>query len=152
MRNSLLNFNFNNCNLDWPLCIYDKEYRYKYIDYFVFKSLDQPNLINDYFFSQCDNIFDDKINDNLNSKDIFRNLLIERRSHFCEVKTNNLSKSNSIFDDSEVQEENNLIKGNNNIQNKLNNFYNDFEIIDLDEASKIFEKVSIIRQIPKSNL
>ena len=56
-----------------------------------------------------------------------------------------MSKSNSIFDDSEVQEENNLIKGNNNIQNELNNFYNDFEIIDLDEASKIFEKVSIIR-------
>ncbi len=51
MRNSLLNFNFNNCNLDWPLCIYDKEYRYKYIDYFVFKSLDHPTLINDYFFS-----------------------------------------------------------------------------------------------------
>ena len=152
MRNSLLNFNFNNCNLDWPLCIYDNEYRYKYIDYFVFKSLDQPNLINDYFFSQCNNIFDDKINDNLNSKDIFRNLLIERRNHFCEIKTNNLSKSNSIFDNSEVQEENNFIKGYNNIQNELNNFYNDFEIIDLDEASKIFEKVSIIRQIPKSNL
>ena len=56
-----------------------------------------------------------------------------------------MSKSNSIFDDSEVQEENNLIKGNNNIQNELNNFYNDFEIIDLYEASKIFEKVSIIR-------
>ena len=55
-----------------------------------------------------------------------------------------MSKSNSIFDDSEVQEENNLIKGNNNIQNELNNFYNDFEIIDLDEASKIFEKVLLL--------
>ena len=55
-----------------------------------------------------------------------------------------MSKSNSIFDDSEVQEDNNLIKGNNNIQNELNNFYNDFEIIDLDEASKIFEKVLLL--------
>ena len=55
-----------------------------------------------------------------------------------------MSKSNSIFDNSEVQEENNLLKGNNNIQNELNNFYNDFEIIDLDEASKIFEKVLLL--------
>jgi hypothetical protein len=37
------------CFLDWPLCIFDNNYKYNLVNYLVFKVQDPPNFIDDYF-------------------------------------------------------------------------------------------------------
>ena len=80
------------CDLDWPQCLKDKRNLIKEYDHVVLKELDEPEVI--------DNYFDDFFNNNESNSNIkitslddekvkyykenkFKNLIIERRKHFC---------------------------------------------------------------------
>lgn len=67
-RNSCLGVT-EKCNLDWPLCIYDKFFKFNLINYLYFRTADEINLIEDYFYSNqpCRKSRDRLSNDNLSN-------------------------------------------------------------------------------------
>lgn len=42
------------CNVNWPLCIYDKFFKLNLINFLVFRTADDVNIIEDYFYSGID--------------------------------------------------------------------------------------------------
>lgn len=92
----------DDCNLDWPLCIYDRKYRFEYCEFFVYKVLEEPDVIDDFYFTHrsWSLIEDDskplhhvmqKEKEEIKKFDIYKDLLIERRKHLCDsTKENSL--------------------------------------------------------------
>ena len=143
--NSYISLEKNECDLDWPLCIYDRKYRFENVDYFVFKVLDEPNLIDNYYFEDCNNktINDENINSNYNDiKEkaiIYKNLLIERRNHLCIKIGNNNHMLKKIFNDK--MNFNQLLMKKTLFENEINEEMNEYELIDEAFASKIIGKI-----------
>ena len=143
--NSYISLEKNECDLDWPLCIYDRKYRFENVDYFVFKVLDEPNLIDNYYFEDCNNktINDENINSNYNDiKEkaiIYKNLLIERRNHLCIKIGNNNHMLKKIFNDK--MNFNQLLMKKTLLENEKNEEMNEYELIDEAFASKIIGKI-----------
>jgi hypothetical protein len=117
------------CFREWPLCIFDHNYKYEIIDCFTFKILTPPNLIDDYFYhsfykknksinvkksitDENDKVKYSSLNEllkpnileksksdpyeNFSMQDEFKmrvyaDLLIERRTHFCDDKDREIS-------------------------------------------------------------
>ena len=78
------------CNTNWPSCLYDENSRQNYSDVVVYSQLDQCQIIEDYFKYENRNKFLknkkflDLTKDNLTYKKIsYKNILIQRRKHFC---------------------------------------------------------------------
>jgi len=103
------------CYPDWPLCIYDLDYKYNVINYLCYKIQYIPIIIDNYFFEHnskqnkirkkskssqyktyankkkshklnksFDNYIDSK--EEINEQyETYKNLLIERRKHYCEI-------------------------------------------------------------------
>ena len=143
--NSYINSVNNECDLDWPLCIYDKKYRFENVDYFVYKVLDEPNLIDNYYFDDCNNqkiIYENiniNFNDNKEKAKIYKNLLIERRNHLCINLGNNNHMLNKIFNDK--INFNQLLMKKTLIENDFNEEMNEYESIDEVFASKVFGQI-----------
>ena len=143
--NSYISLEKNECDLDWPLCIYDRKYRFENVDYFVFKVLDEPNLIDNYYFEDCNNktINDENINSNYNDiKEkaiIYKNLLIERRNHLCIKIGNNNHMLKKIFNDKMNFKQ--LLMKKSLLENEKNEEMNEYELIDEAFASKIIGKI-----------
>jgi hypothetical protein len=143
--NSYINSVNNECDLDWPLCIYDKKYRFENVDYFVYKVLDEPNLIDNYYFDDCNNqkiIYENiniNFNDNKEKAKIYKNLLIERRNHLCINLGNNNHMLNKIFNDK--INFNQLLMKKTLIENEFNEEMNEYESIDEVFASKVFGQI-----------
>ena len=73
------------CDTDWPLCAKDTEYHHEISDYFVYKTLNKPNIINNFYEENCNRR--DSC-DNVNrvgrcKEEFYEKLLIERRKHVC---------------------------------------------------------------------
>ena len=140
--NSYISLEKSECDLDWPLCIYDRQYRFENVDYFVFKVLDEPNVIDNYYFEDCNNktINDKNIDINYNDDKekaiIYKNLLIERRNHLCIKIGNNNHMLKKIFNDK--MNFNRLLMNKIIIENEINEEMNEYEVIDETFASKIF--------------
>ena len=66
-RNSCLGFK-KKCNINWPLCIYDKFFKLNIINYFYFRISEKVNIIEDYFYSLKNN---QKSKDKLSNKTIY---------------------------------------------------------------------------------
>jgi hypothetical protein len=64
------------CNMDWPLCIYDTYYKHDITEFFIFRTIDPPKFIEDYFFTQLDDNRSNKtfIGSSENVKEITKNL------------------------------------------------------------------------------
>ena len=143
--NSYISLEKSECDLDWPLCIYDRQYRFENVDYFVFKVLDEPNVIDNYYFEDCNNktINDKNIDINYNDDKekaiIYKNLLIERRNHLCIKIGNNNHMLKKIFNDK--INFNRLIMNKTIIENEMNEEMNEYEVIDETFASKIFGQI-----------
>jgi len=91
--------NINECYEEWPICIYDNEYKYKIVKYFHFMiHPDKIKIISDYFFSEIGELFSDK-----------------------ESLQNNKSVNANIYNALEKIEEGlkNKHQNNNNLDNKL---------------------------------
>ena len=143
--NSYISLEKSECDLDWPLCIYDRQYRFENVDYFVFKILDEPNVIDNYYFEDCNNktINDKNIDINYNDDKekaiIYKNLLIERRNHLCIKIGNNNHMLKKIFNDK--MNFNRLLMNKTIIENEINEEMNEYEVIDETFASKIFGQI-----------
>ena len=144
--NSYINSDNNKCDLDWPLCIYDKKYRFENNDFFVFKVLDEPNFIDDYYFNEYNHnnkneIIKEKVdyNDNKIKIEIYKDLLIERRPHLCLKIGNKNHMLQNLFDDN--KNINQLIERKTIVENQLNEDIDEIGLINPEFASKIFGNI-----------
>ncbi len=187
--------NINECYEEWPICIYDNDYKYRIVKYFhIMVHPDKIKILNNYFYPELFEVFventsieninknqSEKLNLNIikniaqseseNSKnnsenqkpifccnselssknsneisckfrfastnyyselDIYKELLIERRPHFCNIRKHLLDSSPRISCDSIVPRKpsftNNSVDSADNIQNiswRLCNKYDD---------------------------
>ncbi|MCQ2818792.1 MAG: TBC domain-containing protein [archaeon] len=90
------------CDLDWPICLYDRDYRFTPIEYTVFRKMNPPKIIDGYFFEGCFfleeykslNTAKNQIEENISESEaqfrrkikIFEDIMIERRKHICGSK------------------------------------------------------------------
>ena len=144
--NSYINSDNNKCDLDWPLCIYDKKYRFENNDFFVFKVLDEPNFIDDYYFNEYNHnnkneIIKEKVdyNDKQIKIEIYKDLLIERRPHLCLKIGNKNHMLQNLFDDN--KNINQLIERKTIVENQLNEDIDEIGLINPEFASKIFGNI-----------
>lgn len=90
--------NRKECDLNWPLCTHDDNYKFEISQYFIYKQLERPLLINDYC---CINTNREEMKNNyhlinqngknandINAKRVFNQIVIERRKHSCQNNTN----------------------------------------------------------------
>ena len=74
------------CDLDWPLCSRDNNYRHEIREFVTYRQLLNPNIIEDYFYG---NEIKEKNKNNNKEKDeydIYGEICIERRKHICNSK------------------------------------------------------------------
>jgi len=132
------------CDLDWPLCIYDKKYRYELCEFLNFKVLNF-NIKEDYFNNinelNKENIIKEEndINPLIKQADKFKDLLIERRKHIC--------NSNEHFS-KKIKEENlkdtiQYFYKKAGLFNENNNEYNNNVINSIDDANRVFKSIMI---------
>jgi len=77
------------CNVNWPLCIYDKFFKLNLINFLVFRTADDVNVIQDYFYSSkktC-NKFHYKINEGADIEKIRKKLTFPPGSHHMKNTT-----------------------------------------------------------------
>ena len=137
---------FKECDLDWPLCIYDKKYRYELSEYLNFRVLNFE-IKEDYFnnlseLNKNNNIVKEE-NNNINplikQAEKFKDLLIERRKHLCDsnehfsikIKEDNLKENIQYF----------YKKA--GLFNDNNKDYNNNVINSIDDANRVFKSIMI---------
>ena len=134
-RNSCLGIS-EKCNVNWPLCIYDKFFKLNLINFLVFRTADNVIVIDDYFYSEIKKgAFNDiqfKINKGAdfdkNSKKL--NLLNDNNTQKNAAKSE-LNLTQVYFSNSNLTLKNLHIEGNHgNIQKELIN-HNSTEDVNL---------------------
>ena len=129
IMNSYIN-NVNQCNLDWPLCIYDRQYRFEHCECFIYKVLDEPVIIDDYFTPDKPLPTESKIvNINLNEDEEqfekYRDLIIQRRKHICKEKEekrirNNITNRSIMKKEKDIAiAQSNIFENNNEKEEKI---------------------------------
>ena len=144
IMNSYIN-NVNQCNLDWPLCIYDRQYRFEHCECFIYKVLDEPVIIEDYFtpdkpLPTKSKIININLNEDEEQFEKYRDLLIQRRKHICKEKEekrirNNITNRNIMKKEKSIAiAQSNVFENNNEKENKIiysmkkgNNIVNNIE-------------------------
>lgn len=123
-RNSCLGVN-EKCNLNWPLCIYDKFFKLNLINFLIFTTAEKFDIIDDYFFNDKqilknrDFSFNDNIYENHN-----KNLSFEMNKQICKnLKSSSKTQSNLM--------KVNLINSNFTLKDKNNNTENFENLNDL---------------------
>ena len=140
---------FKECDLDWPLCIYDKKYRYELCEFLNFRVLnfdikeDYFNNISELNNNNNNNIVNEENNKNINplikQAEKFKDLLIERRKHLCDsnehfsikIKEDNLKENIQYF----------YKKA--GLFNENNKEYNNNVINSIDDANRVFKSIMI---------
>ena len=87
------------CNINWPICIYDANLKYQYIDTVIYRQLNDCNIIEDYFDDEKNlkgkkyyNYKEDLNNINNSNNELdFNSVLIERKKHYCHEYNKNIS-------------------------------------------------------------
>ena len=142
---------FKECDLDWPLCIYDKKYRYELCEFLNFRVLNF-DIKEDYFNNISElnnnnnNIVNEENNKNINplikQAEKFKDLLIERRKHLCDsnehfsikIKEDNLKENIQYF----------YKKA--GLFNDNNKEYNNNVINSIDDANRVFKSIMILKK------
>lgn len=97
--------NINECYEEWPICIYDNDYKYRIVKYFQFMvHPDKIKIINNYFYPE------------------YFELYQEERPIFEDLSTVQRQKSNSVKSTSQVKSED--TKDNNSEKNRRKNCCN----------------------------
>jgi hypothetical protein len=116
------------CNTNWPSCIYDENFRQDYNDTVVYSQLEQCEIIEDYFKYENrkkylkNRNYLDLTKGNLTYKKLnYKNILIQRRKHFC-YKFNKNVKYDIVKDIQKKEEIKNKINLENNIQNEEDDY------------------------------
>lgn len=170
------------CDLDWPQCLKDKKDLEKEYDFIVLKQLEEPNVIDDFMdhyneYKKGNKIIIKNSNSNLlNDDDIesqkikyfkeerFKDLLIERRKHFCNsnlmsIKANIIKFRKNNFKDIKKNRINgthtvhiskrNLGKGNEDIDNERN-YRIDRIVTQVSKGNK--HKISFVKEKVEKNI
>ena len=138
-------FKGEDCNLKWNFCI-DNLDKYNIKHYSVFKEMNEPNIIENYYFNNS--IFSRKkyIRNNSNreiyisnlikytNEEMFENLLMERKIHNCKKGKNKILKNKGI--NCQYRSSNNLV-----FINPLNNI-NDIHLEHQKSQGEIIEEIS----------
>ena len=138
------------CNKDWPLCLYDREYRFEVQEYFVFKTMECPVVVDDYFngedySNKCKDNKED-INDNSNSSEnelvkqakMFKDLLIQRREHLCDSEDHFVEHTINAYKMNDVVKQSQIVEMKNKMNMYKDNIINEYDKgIDIIKASKI---------------
>ena len=85
IRNSIYEKNMN-CQKEIPLCIYDTYYKHEITNCLILKIFYKPVIYEDYFYMTDDSLSSDVSRDEDRKMNIFKELLIERRFHYCKYK------------------------------------------------------------------
>ena len=116
------------CNTNWPSCIYDENFRQDYNDTVVYSQLEQCEIIEDYFKYENrkkylkNRNYLDLTKGNLTYKKLnYKNILIQRRKHFC-YKFNKNVKYDIVKDIQKKEEIKNKINLENNAQNEEDDY------------------------------
>ena len=116
------------CNTNWPSCIYDENFRQDYNDTVVYSQLEQCEIIEDYFKYENrkkylkNRNYLDLTKGNLTYKKLnYKNILIQRRKHFC-YKFNKNVKYDIVKDVQKKEEIKNKINLENNAQNEEDDY------------------------------
>ena len=88
-----------NCNKNWFFCIDSiNDRKNNFVDFYVLKTNNEINLIDDYFYNKNESKnkrkFSDE-NNNIKNEEKFDNLLIQRNKHVCKNNNKNLIKKGS---------------------------------------------------------
>ena len=170
-NNKLLNSVFYNkkheckhiqCNKDWPLCLYDRDYRFEVQEYFVFKTMGCPVVIEEYFngkdyANKCRDYKEEgpNVNENelLTQAKIFKDLLIQRRDHLCDSQDHFVENTINAYKTNDIIKQSHIAEMNNKISLYKDNIINEYDDgIDIIKASKIvLEKKNLYKDDDDSN-
>lgn len=78
------------CDKDWPLCTKDYDYRHEISDYFIYRTLDKPNIINNYYERQLNQTNTEPAQGRC-KEEKYEKLLIERRKHLCDTNVSSIT-------------------------------------------------------------
>ena len=116
------------CNTNWPSCIYDENFRQEYNDTVVYSQLEHCEIIEDYFKYENrkkylkNKKYLDLTKDKLTYKKLnYKNILIQRRKHFCYKFNKNVKYD--IVKDVQKKED---IKNKTNLENNVLNEEDDY--------------------------
>jgi len=154
------------CNLEWPICIYDAEAAYKVIENFIYKSNEKIEIIEDYFNTdslryragyftfhdlKIKKIDNSQVKGRANSKSenyfenentslqnnlTYFNILIERREHCCDIKKRNKNRK--------------IPTGYSVVLNQLNNFENEESVNISTGSDEKSNDISIDKSVDRS--
>jgi hypothetical protein len=86
--------NVAECYPEWPLCIYDNNYKYNVVSFLIFKVHDSPNIIENYFnVENSQKIVRERDRKNIKNEKQQDKNIIKRNSH--EISNNSNTNSNS---------------------------------------------------------
>ena len=118
------------CNIDWPICIYDQQYNNNDVKFYLVLQKKKKKFYKNYFFSKFSN---EKIDENIDEKDD-ADILIERKVHYC-IDSKKIKEKEENEENEEInKEEEEHINNYNKIINKpefieaKKNVINDFQI------------------------
>ena len=116
------------CNTNWPSCLYEENFGRDYSDAVVYSQLDQCEIIEDYFKYENRNKylknkkFLDLTGNNLTYKKLnYKNILIQRRKHYCYQFNKNV-KYDIVKDIQKKEEIKNKIKLENDFKNEEDDY------------------------------
>ena len=95
------------CDLDWPLCSKDQNYRHEIIEFIIYKQLEKPIVINNYYGNNLNFEKTKKENNEKDQYDYYSEICIERRKHICDSKIESIK---DILNDRYINKEINLLQ------------------------------------------
>lgn len=103
--------NINECYEEWPICIYDNDYKYRIVKYFQFMvHPDKIKIIDNYFYPHYFDNYDNTTIDNINTENI-------QRDKSKSLKSNSKSKRENSNENSEMKNPKNCCYSENSILN-----------------------------------
>ena len=90
------------CDLDWPICIKNKNFKNQIFEFIVYKTLIPPIIKNNYYFNTIN--YYNNTNEENQKEEIYNTILIERHKHICNSELHSIrdlinEKNNSIIED-----------------------------------------------------
>ena len=157
-QKNIFNINDNNnedlttiCDLDWPICIKDKNYNNEIFEVITYKTLIPPIIKNNYFFDKIkfnNNLYLKDNNNNfedekINKEELYSKIIIQRNKHLCnselhsikdilnELKNYDISHESSLIENITLERKKNFSSFISNSSNYISKEVNEEQINDL---------------------
>jgi hypothetical protein len=145
--------NITDCNKEWPICIYDNDYKYRIVSYFYFMIYPgNINIIKDYFYIDINNNKNNKKkikekndnNFNFNDNNNDNNIPIDINTEIKYQNRENNDNDNDICITKPRKKSNNAYNNNNNnyIYNAIDSFEKDKDSISTHSENCQFKEIN----------